>query len=255
MEGFRVQTRVVNALMLREIVTRYGRHNIGFLWLFVEPVLFSVGITILWTWLGIGKGVMTPAGFAVTGYSSLVLWRNMVNRLSAAVPGNTGLLYHRQVKVIDLLATRGLLEISSVTVSLVVLTIVFTALGLMALPVDPLLAVGAWLLLCWFVVGAGLVGAYFGAASEVFDRVWHVMVYLTLPLTGVFSMVAWVPPEAQSFLLLSPLVHCVEMLRAGFFGPSINPHYSVTFLIQVNSILLLVGLLLSRGIRRMVADE
>ena len=205
--------------------------------------------------MGLGKGVMTPAGFAVTGYSSLVLWRNMVNRLSGAVPGNIGLLYHRPVKIMDLLATRGLLEIASVTVSLVVLTIVFTALGLMSLPVDPLLAVSAWLFLCWFVVGAGLIGAYLGATSEVFDRVWHVIMYLTLPLTGAFTMVAWMPPEAQHFLLLSPLVHCVEMLRAGFFGPGIQPHYSFEFLIQVNSVLLLVGLLLARKIRRMVADE
>jgi capsular polysaccharide transport system permease protein len=36
-------------LMLREMMTRYGRHNIGFLWLFVEPMLFTLGVTALWT--------------------------------------------------------------------------------------------------------------------------------------------------------------------------------------------------------------
>lgn len=255
LEGFRIQFRVIGALFLREIVTRYGRHNIGFLWLFVEPVLFTVGITILWTWAGTGKGTMSPAGFALTGYSSLVLWRNMVNKLSTAVPANIGLLYHRNVKVMDLLATRSVLEIGSVTVSLVMLTILYAGLGLMHLPEDPFLVIAAWFYLCWFVIGAGMIGAYLSALSEVFDRVWHVLMYLTLPLTGAFSMVAWVPPEAQKILLLSPLVHCVEMLRAGYFGPSIQPHYSVEFLLQVNSALLLVGLLLVRGIRRKLADE
>ena len=34
---------------MREIITRFGRHNIGFLWLFLEPILFTVGVVILWT--------------------------------------------------------------------------------------------------------------------------------------------------------------------------------------------------------------
>ena len=38
--SFQIQRlQVVWALILREILTRYGRHNIGFLWLFVEPML------------------------------------------------------------------------------------------------------------------------------------------------------------------------------------------------------------------------
>ena len=28
-----IQLRVIHALVMREVLTRYGRHNIGFLWL------------------------------------------------------------------------------------------------------------------------------------------------------------------------------------------------------------------------------
>jgi ABC-type polysaccharide/polyol phosphate export permease len=34
---------VLGALLIRELLTRYGRHNIGFLWLFVEPMIFTLG--------------------------------------------------------------------------------------------------------------------------------------------------------------------------------------------------------------------
>ena len=44
-----MQGRVLGALLIREVITRYGRHNIGFLWLFVEPMLFTLGVTALWT--------------------------------------------------------------------------------------------------------------------------------------------------------------------------------------------------------------
>ena len=44
-----VQRRVIFALLMREVLTRFGRHNIGFLWLFVEPMIFTLGVTALWT--------------------------------------------------------------------------------------------------------------------------------------------------------------------------------------------------------------
>ena len=47
-QSFLIQVRVIAALMLREVLTRYGRHNVGFLWLILEPMLFTIGITTLW---------------------------------------------------------------------------------------------------------------------------------------------------------------------------------------------------------------
>ena len=46
--SFKIQLRVIYALLMREIITRYGRHNFGFMWLFLEPMLFTTGIVILW---------------------------------------------------------------------------------------------------------------------------------------------------------------------------------------------------------------
>ena len=43
-----IQKRVIGALLMREIITRYGRNNIGFLWLFVEPLLITLMILLLW---------------------------------------------------------------------------------------------------------------------------------------------------------------------------------------------------------------
>ena len=43
-DSLRVQRRVLGALFLREALTRYGRHNIGFLWLFVRDWPFAIGV-------------------------------------------------------------------------------------------------------------------------------------------------------------------------------------------------------------------
>lgn len=256
--SLRIQTRVIGALFLREIITRYGRHGLGFLWLFLEPMMFSVGVTILWTVAGMvhTRGNSMPmAGFALTGYSSIVLWRNMVNRLANNTSYNKGLLYHPNVRVIDLIYSRALLEFAACTMSLVLLTFVFWGLGLMDLPVDPLKAFAAWVLFAWFVFAVGMLAAFMGESSEIFERVVHISLYLTLPLTGAFTMVSWVPASIQEVLLYSPLVNGVEMLREGYFGQSIHARYSVSFLIVVNLVLTLLGLILIRNIRRKLIDD
>src|SRR6476619_6676710 len=98
-----IQRRVIWALLLREILTRYGRHNIGFLWLFVEPMLFTLGVTGLWTITGLHRASDLPiTAFALTGYSTVLLWRNMPNRCVGAVSPNSALMYHRNVRVIDI---------------------------------------------------------------------------------------------------------------------------------------------------------
>ncbi len=255
MESLRIQKRVIGALILREILTRYGRHNIGFLWLFIEPMFFSVGITILWTYMQLAKGDIPVAGFALTGYSAIVIWRNTVNKMTSTASSNRGLLYHQQVKIFDLVLARMMVEFSGVTMSLVTLTIVFQQLGLMNLPVDPLLVVVGWLYLMWFVASVGMIAVYLGETSEVFDRVWHVVLYLTLPFTGAFSMMSWLPSQVQAVLAWSPMVHAVEMLREGYFGKGIHAIYSVAYLIKANAALTLLGLLLVRKVRRGLEDE
>ncbi len=253
--SIKVQARVIWALLMREIITRYGRHNFGFFWLFLEHMMFSVGITILWSFTSMSKGIIPAAGFALTGYSTIVLWRNTVGRLANTSSANQGLLYHSQIKVLDLIISRAFLESVGVSISLILLSFAFTAIGLMNLPVDPLKTVFAWLLLNWFVMGVGMMAAYAGETSEVFDRVWHVIMYLTLPFTGAFGMVSWLPTAVQEILLWSPMVHAVEMLREGYFGGGVNATYSVFYLMICNLVLTLVGLVLIRKIRRNLEES
>ncbi|MDO4724326.1 MAG: capsule polysaccharide export ABC transporter permease, partial [Comamonadaceae bacterium] len=146
--GLAIQARVVGALLLREVITRYGRHGIGMLWVFFEPMLFTLGITALWYAVKLHTLVDVPVvAFAVTGYSSVLIWRTATNRCAKAIEPNRGLLYHRHVKVIDLFITRVLLELAGGTASFMLLTLIFSSLGLMGLPEDLLTVLLGWLLL------------------------------------------------------------------------------------------------------------
>jgi len=72
--------------LMREIITRFGRENLGVLWLVAEPMLFTLGVTTLWTAAGLHRGSPIPiVAFAVTGYSSVLMWRNSANRSGGAI--------------------------------------------------------------------------------------------------------------------------------------------------------------------------
>src|ERR1700691_279875 len=98
LQSLRIQRRVIHALLMREIITRFGRENLGVLWLVAEPMLFTLGVTTLWTGAGLHHGAPIPiVAFAVTGYSSVLMWRNSASRACSAVLQNRQLLYHRNV--------------------------------------------------------------------------------------------------------------------------------------------------------------
>jgi capsular polysaccharide transport system permease protein len=252
-ESFRVQLRVVGALLMREIVTRYGRDNLGFLWLFVEPMMFTLGVTGLWAGAGQHHGTTLPiVAFAVTGYSSVLVWRNCASRCSMAIPPNMGLLFHRNVRVLDLFVTRILLEVSGATISFFVLSVLWISLGWMEPPSDILRVLIAWALLAWFGASLALVIGGGTAHSEVVERIWHPAAYLLFPLSGAAFMVDWMPARFQALMLWIPMVHGVEMLRDGFFGPAVRTHYSVQYMTLCCSLLSLTGLVLVREAGRRI---
>jgi capsular polysaccharide transport system permease protein len=248
-----IQRRVLHALLMREIITRFGRENLGVLWLVVEPMLFTLGVATLWTASGLHHGSPIPiVAFAVSGYSSVLMWRNSASRAGSAVAQNKPLLFHRNVQVIDVLLTRTALEIGGATGSFIVLSLLFIFVGWMPVPIDLLKVVSGWVMLAWFGASLALLIGAGTAFSEIVERLWHPAAYLLFPLSGAGFMVDWLPVGMQRFVLLLPMVHGTEMLREGYFGNAVPTHYDVGYMASCNLVLTLGGLYLARQASRRV---
>jgi ABC-type polysaccharide/polyol phosphate export permease len=232
---------------MREIITRFGRENLGVLWLIGEPMIFTIGVATLWTAIGLHHGSPIPiVAFAVTGYSSVLMWRNSASQASSAVAQNKPLLFHRNVQIMDVLLTRIVLEIGGATASFIVLSLLFIFIGWMPPPVDLLLVLSGWLMLAWFGASLGLLIGSGTAFTAIVERVWPPAAYLLFPLSGAAFMVDWLPVEMQKLVLLLPMVHGTEMLRAGYFGNVVPTHYDVGYMASCCLILSLAGLYLVR---------
>jgi ABC-type polysaccharide/polyol phosphate export permease len=251
-----IQARVVWALLMREVITRFGRHNLGVLWLVAEPMLFTLGVAALWTAAGLNHGSGVPiVAFAVTGYSSVLMWRNAVGHCVDAIQANINLLYHRNVLPIDVFVARILIEFCGATASFMLLSAAFVGLEMMAPPVDFLMVVLGWLMLAWFGAALALTVGAAASFSPIVKRLWAPISYILFPLSGAAFMVDWLPPVSRDFILLLPMVHGTEAIREGYFGRVVHTHFDLTYMAAVNLSLLFMGLILLRLASRHVEAE
>jgi ABC-2 type transport system permease protein/capsular polysaccharide transport system permease protein len=230
-ESFKIQRRVIGALLMREMLDRWGRHNIGFMWMFAEPMVFTLGVMTLWHVTGLSHSTsISPVGFAITGYSSILLWRNMPSRLIGAVKANLTLMHHRNIRLVDIFSARLVLEGLGATMSFIILTIIFSFFGLLKLPCDPLKVVVGWCMLAWLGASLAITVGALSERSDIVHTLWHPAAYLILPLSGSAFTVNALPEKFQKAVLYIPMVHGVEMLRSGFFGSGFHAHYSFQYM-------------------------
>lgn len=252
-ENWRRNGRILWALIMRELSTRYGRDNIGFLWLLGEPLIFAFGVLIMWNVIKptYEHGIrVTP--FVITGYMPVILVRHMISHGLNSVKSNISLLYHRQVTVLHLYIARLTLEVIGVSLSFAVSVIVLVSLGLVEIPADFHLIYIGWFVLAWISFGLTLI---LGAIAEIFEyveRFVQLFTYILVPLSGTFYMVAWIPARFRGTLLYIPFIHCIEMIRAGFFGEFVPTFYSFGYPIAWAAGLTLAGLFLLRFVRERI---
>lgn len=248
--------RIVGALIMREMATRFGREGLGFAWIIGEPLIFCFGVLILWTATkpAYEHGIRL-APFVMSGYMSLILIRHLIAFMASALQANLGLLYHRNIAPIHILTSRAVLEIGGTTAAFIVVYIALLAFRQVSPPHDYLLVYGGWVTLCWVSVGFSLVLAGLAMRFDIFERLVGLISYLLIPLSGAFAMVAWLPTDFQKIMLLVPFVHCIEMIRAGIFGEFVATHYDFGYALLMGGVFNLVGLALIAGARDRIAVE
>ena len=244
-ESLAIQKRVIGALLMREIITRYGRNNIGFLWLFVEPLMMTLLILMMWKFLRADQlSSLNIVAFTLTGYPMAMMWRNASNRAIGAISANASLLYHRNVRVLDTIFSRVLLEVAGATIAQIAIMALLLAERWIEWPADIFYMLMAWILMALFALGLGLVICSIAFKFEAFGKLWSTLSFIMLPLSGAFFFVASLPHQAQEYLLWIPMVHGTEMFRQGYFGSSVLTLENPWFLLLCDLVLLFVGLAL-----------
>ena len=237
---------------MREIQTRWGRRNLGFAWLFAEPLVFAFPVLVMWSLMRapVEHGLPLMA-FLWSGYLPLLLFRHTTSLALFVVSQNAALLYHQRVTPFDIFIARCGLETLGNIAAIAFSFLVLYVLGVLDWPQNmPLFLVGN-LYMAWWSLAVALILAAWSERSELVEHIWQPVSYIYMPVSGFFYLAMWLPIPLRSVALtVVPSLHAYEMIRGGLLGNRIETFYNIGYLTFVLAGLTLFGLWLMRDVRR-----
>lgn len=251
--GFMVQLRVIHAVILRETKTRFGQHKAGYLWALLEPLFWIGTFAGMYTLLGRDEvGGMPLIPFLATGILPYQLFAMTTGSVANAINGNKALLFYPQVQPIDLVLSRAALEAATYAI------VFFLIVGGYALVVQHL-EIDSLLVTLWGMLLASLLGMTFGliscalnVVSQTVERIRGPLMKPLFWMSGLFFTAESLPSDVREVMLWNPVLHCTELVRAGWFEQYHGRYASSTFVLAWVVAFAFVGLTLERAVRRKV---
>ena len=253
LRSFAMQMNVTGALLMRELHTRYGRENVGYLWVILEPMMFASAVAVLHAGQPSHYGTdLRPVPFTILGYTIFIMFRGIFGRAEGALEANMPLLYHRMVSIFDILLSRALLEGAGTLMTLVILLGLAHVTGLADPPQRVLYLLIAVLLMFWFSFAMSMLCCALTHDNRLAGRLIHPLTYILMPISGGFYLLKWIPEPYREWLWYLPLVQIFELARYGQFASATDEYFSIAYIAGTSMFLTFLGLLAIKITRRHV---
>lgn len=172
-----------------------------------------------------------------------------------AFNANKALFSYKQVKPIDTIFARTMVEFLVITV----VTVLFIFVGLymgydLSIKNFPMVVFA----LLWFILfGIGL-GVFFAVIVTFFDNFKKIVNLIFLPmlfLSGLFYTVESLPSQARDIILYNPIIHFVEMIHGNYFEVLDTYYVDYQYMFLWTFVPLFFGLWLYRGVEKKVISS
>lgn len=248
--------RTITALVLREMVTTYGRSPGGYLWAILEPV---AGIAILSVIFAAGfrapaLGISFPMFYA-TGMLPFSMYSDISGKVALSILFSKPLLAYPAVTYIDALLARFIVNL--LTQLLVAYLVLFGIIVFFDTQVTPDYAtiVLSFSMAAALAFGIGTLNCFLFARFQVWQRAWSILMRPMFIISCIFFLFETIPQPYRDILWYNPLVHVVAMMRRGFYANYDAPYVSVTYVMAVSMLCALAGLVLLRRAHRTLVND
>ena len=255
--AFRVQRRVIFALILRETRTRYGKTRIGYLWALFEPLAHMLIFAAIFSFTGRTSPLGGSVGLLVlTGLFPYNLFSNLSTQLMNAVEANKVLLSYPHVTPFDVMASRTILEIATQVLVFIFVLLILAIQNLWDMQIDSLLNVLFVILIVTALgAGMGLINAVLAFKFPSYANIYGLIMRPMYFLSGIFFVVGYMSTEIQNIMYYNPVAHLIEWFRSaiyvGYTSEFLDKHYLLNFTLTV----LFLGLLLLRLSRHKIRQS
>lgn len=239
--------RVILALVLREMGTKFGKSSGGYLWALGEPL---GGILLLAIAFGLALR-SPPLGtsfilFYATGMLPYTVYNTMAREVANAINSNKGLMTYPVVTVLDAVAAKVLLNLLTLTCIAVILFTGIVMVFDLHINLDLGMAAKAMGMAVALGLGVGSVNCVLFGFFPTWKNIWAVLTRPMFIVSGIFFLFETAPAKFQAILAWNPLVHIIAVMRQGFFGTYEPQFISYSYVLGVSGGLFVIGAWLMR---------
>nr|WP_165662591.1 ABC transporter permease [Oceanimonas sp. MB9] len=238
------------AMFMREAVSRTMADRMGWFWMIFEPIAFITIMVLIRTQLRGTDRLIINADFIpwmVAGMLGFFLVREGLTRSHGAIDSVQALFAYRQVQPVDAVLVRTWVDGTLRTVVFALFVTGGLLLELDIFPDNVILALLGWTSLWALALGFALVVS---VTAHLVPEIGKIIKMLSLPLmiiSGVILPLNSLPHSLLEYLMLNPIVHGLELLRASFFEhyhmvPGTSALYLWLWILGLNALGLLMHL-------------
>lgn len=242
--------RVLHALMLRDMRTRFGGSHLGYAVVVLWPVVHVFILVSVYVF----RKVPAPIGdsralFFASGCVTVLIFQYISREVMKAVMMNRPLTYYPQVKLIDVVFARIIVEIVTGFLGLLTVMAILAAFGVNPFPADPITAISGYCAAILLGIGIGTINIgiiSFFPAWLMGYQLFSIVMYIA---SGAMFLPSYLPKELYEIMKYNPAVQIVEWVRLGYY-PSLGVKVDYMYVILFSLTSLTLGLLLERYVVR-----
>jgi capsular polysaccharide transport system permease protein len=248
---------VWHALLLRESLSRLFARRAAWVWLLLEPAAHVLFMVLIFAVIRVSHiGGINTALWLIVGMLAFFFFRRTFSQGANAIKANAALFTYRQVKPIDTVLMRCVLEALLMLAITLLLLGGAALLGVSVVPSDPLAVMealfGMWLL----GLGFGLITSVITSLISELDNIMSLMMMPLYMISGTMIPMTAIPSPYREWLMFNPAAHGVEAIRLGF-APFYHavPELSLAYLYGFALVTVFFGLALhARFAQRLVTQ-
>jgi len=241
--AFKIFLAVLNALFLRELSMRFSSGRIGIFWTFFEPFFqIMVFILIKILLLSSGDNKFDFSVFLALNFIAFNMFKNIVVKSIASFKANKALFIYKQVKPIDTIIARTMVEVF-ITAIIIVLFLFLGFYFEFEMGIEDLTMVTlGFVFLIIFSFSFAICMAILNVFLDSVGRLIGFFMTALMFASAVFYNIDILPIELQEWLLYNPLSHFMEMIHGFYFEALDDSYVSYNYMLLWTLLLLYSGL-------------
>jgi capsular polysaccharide transport system permease protein len=245
-----IQARVIRAIVLRDMRTRFGQTFAGTAIIVLWPLSHVIVLIGAWT---MGRGLLPigtdPAIFFGTGALPYILYFYPARMIMLSIVQNRPLLGLPVVKTSDIIIARSIVDLIAAFWVVVLLMVVMLAFGIDPMPHRYADAMAAILATIYFAFAVGYLGAVMYAMVKFWLAIQIGGSILMFFASGALIVPTALPEKVRNVLWFDPLLHSVEWLRSAYYDGYGYGMLSKSYFLWSSTVILFIALAIERGAR------